>query len=65
MVSKVTAQPSSGQAPVRSKTLGSLLSVSAQDLRLWDKEKEAHEEESPKGVLEACRKGRLRKRVGR
>lgn len=57
MVSKVTAQPSSGQAPVRSKTLGSLLSVSARDLRLWDKEKETHEEESPKGVLEACRKG--------
>jgi len=26
------------------------------DLRLWDKEKDMQEEESPKGVIEACRK---------
>ncbi|XP_074293896.1 receptor-like cytosolic serine/threonine-protein kinase RBK2 [Silene latifolia] len=44
------------KVPIRCKTLGSLFSASAHDLRAFDIEQEKNDEDSPRGILEACKK---------
>ncbi|KAK9691840.1 hypothetical protein RND81_09G223500 [Saponaria officinalis] len=55
-LSKPSWKPPAAKVPLRCRTLGSLFSASAHDLRALDIEQEKNDEDSPRGALESWKR---------